>query len=96
MIERKQYFGYRCKIADHEYDEYWCGVVCVPRWHPVRSVGYGDRLVLLFGGEWNVFINGDYPRLEMLDAVQLTAARLRSMQNGWDRLSPYEREYVVR
>jgi hypothetical protein len=55
-----------------------------------------DLIVLkLSRGIWTVFIDDVTTRHEMLDAVQLTAAKLRSMQNEWDQLSPYEREYRI-
>ena len=65
-------FGYRGTISLSEY--YWHGTLYAPRWHPVRSVGLDDLLVLRFCDEWNVFIDGDYTRFEVLDAVQLVKA----------------------
>jgi len=44
-----------------------------------------------------VFVDGDYSSI--LGAVSTcwrVAARLRRMQDEWDQLSPYEREYVIR
>ena len=88
------YFGYRCEVSDGEC--FWHGSVCVPRCHPVRSVGFDDHLVLLISGEWNVLLDINDTLLGAVTAVHVAASRLRRMQDDWDRLSPYEREYMVR
>jgi hypothetical protein len=95
--EIRWYYGYSCKVATEasEWGE-WYGLVDVPIYHPVRTKGLDDLIVLkLSRGIWTVFIDDVTTRHEMLDAVQLTAAKLRSMQNEWDQLSPYEREYRI-
>jgi len=91
MTERWLY-GYRCGLSYNKEIRLWHGVVYVPRWHPVRSVGFDDLLVLMIRGEWNVFIDG----CDALGRVASTAYSLRGMQVAWDQCSPYEREYLIR
>jgi len=86
-------FGYRCKISKSEC--FWFGTVYVPRWHPVRGTGLVCQLVLMIGGEWNVFIDPISTRREAIRETFRTAGILRGMQEKWDSLSPYERTYRV-
>ena len=93
MIEQ-WHFGYKCKVAKGGC--LWYCVVHVPRSHPVRVGGIGDCFVWSAHDGWIVVENGFHDRVSVLDAVQTIAGRLRSLQNSWDRLSPYEREYLIR
>lgn len=95
--ETKWFSGYKCEIAiTYIVEGEWCGVVKVPRWHPVRLKSFGDHFVFLVGSTWDVFIEGYLTRLDALTNVDNIASRLRYMQDDWDGLSPYEREYVIR
>lgn len=87
-------FGYRCEILETEC--FWEGAIYVPRWHPVRVGGLDDNLlVLMIGGEWNVFIESVSTHQRALTDTIRAAYMLRVMQDKWDSLSPYEREYLV-
>ena len=88
------YLGYRCGIYKDEGSLCWYGRVYVPGWHPIRLLGLGDEVVLRCGGEWVVFLGGK-TRPAAVTGVHVAAARLRRMQDDWDRLSPYEREYRI-
>jgi len=85
-------FGYRGEVSCIEC--FWYGTVYAPRWHPIRSKGLVGHLVLMIKDEWNI--------VEVFDARQKalcwlfhTAEILHLMQEKWDSLSPYEREYLV-
>ena len=95
MIEQ-WHFGYRCGLTHNKDTGLWHGVVYVPRCHPVRLVGFDDLLVLMIGGEWNVFLGARDACFKPSTELMLVAYHLRAMQVAWDRLSPYEREYVIR
>ena len=94
MVER-WYFGYRCKIYVDKGSLSWYGRVYAPIWHPVRSFGLGDEVVFRCRDSWVVFFGGKTHR-DIMTAVQVAALMLGTMQNDWDRLSPYEREYMIR
>ena len=94
MSDIRWYYGYRCKIYLDKGSLCWYGRVYVPLWHPVRTRGFGDEVVLRCGGEWVVFLSGK-THLGAMTAVHVAASRLRRVQDDWDRLSPYEREYRI-
>jgi len=96
MNEIRWCFGYRCRLSFGGVARQWRGSVYVPRWHPVRSVGLDDLLILMIGGEWNVFTDWCDTHFEVLDCVVSAAYSLRGMRVAWDRLSSYEREYLIR
>ena len=97
IMTGKWLYGYRCDLIHGAYTHRWYGVVYVPRWHPVRLVGLDDLLVqTVHRGVWSVFTSGCDSRFESLDARVSAAYSLRVMQVEWDRLSPYEREYLIR
>jgi hypothetical protein len=86
-------FGYRGTVKHSEFG--WHGTVCAPRWHPVRAEGRDNLLVLMWTkGEWSIFKNFDTLR-ETLYWLWDTAGILKVMQEKWDILSPYEREYRI-
>ena len=96
MSETRWYYGYQCEVGT-EASEWglWYGQVNVPRCHPVRNDGLDDLLVLACHRcMWTVFLEGK-THLGVMTAVQVAASRLRRMQDEWDRLSPYEREYRI-
>jgi len=97
MHEVRWFYGYRCEVSiDIGEDDLWHGTVHVPIWHPVRCSGLDDLLVLCcFRGMWMVCVDGAKTRFDAITGVNITASRLRRMQDDWDRLSPYEREYQI-
>ncbi len=95
MIKTGWYLGYRYELHEFaEDDACWVGMVYAPMWHPVRF-GLTDLFVVLFCNEWVVPINDVDSFGETLDGVFSVAYALRAMQDEWDRLSPYEREYRI-
>jgi hypothetical protein len=87
--------GCRCSIGIGE-DGMWYGSVLVPRSHPVRNKGLDNLLVMCcYKGMWMVFIDPTESALSARIDVQIVAQRLKHMQDDWDRLSPYEREYRI-
>ena len=93
MSETRWYFGYKCEVIDGLSS--WCYVVHVPRSHPVRVVGLGDAFVWLAHDGWIIVEGGFSGWWNALVASQSIAEKLRELQNSWDRLSPYEREYMI-
>ena len=87
------YVGYRCGISCVPWG--WIVDIRVPRWHPIRSTGFGDWDVLLIRGEWVMSKSSEASRTTAIDVLLDVAEELRVMQGEWDRLSPYEREYLV-
>ena len=94
MTEIRWYFGYRCEVIDGSCS--WYYVVHVPRSHPVRVFGFGGAFVWSANDGWIIVEGGFHDRVGVLDEMQTAAGRLRSLQMEWDRLSPYEREYLIR
>ena len=93
MIETRWQFGYKCEVVNCM--RAWHYIVYVPSSHPVRVDGLGDLFVFKTYRGWTV-VGDDYvDRVGALDAAQMVAAKLRSLQNAWDQLSPYEREYRI-
>ena len=95
MNEMKYHFGFQCWICGDEGSLCWYGRVVVPRWHPVRVRGLDDYVVLMCGDKWVVFLGGDNSFYRTSNACWSVASTLRRMQDDWDRLSPYEREYMI-
>lgn len=95
MVETIWNFGYRCEILRGMCS--WVGIVFAPRWHPVRVAGLDDLLVFMIKGEWNVFTGSKnaLSHYEELNEVYGVASKLYVMQDEWDTLSPYEREYLI-
>lgn len=88
----KWFFGYQCDIS---HDVCGHGHIFVPRWHPVRVSGFDDRFIFMYRGEWIVPIEECNDFYEMLNQCWQAASNLRELQDEWDQLSPYEREYRV-
>ena len=89
----KWFFGYRCKLS---YDDAgWYGHITVPRSHPIRCEGFDDCFIFHHHGEWIIPIEERKSFYETSDACYHAAGLLRYMQNRWDQLNPYEREYAV-
>ena len=87
------FFGYQCNIS--ESSSYLWGYVYAPRWHPIRSHALDDSFVFLVTGRWIVSVRSENVFCEVSDACQRVASTLRRMQDEWDKLSPYEREYRI-
>ena len=97
MSEIKWFFGYRCEIGlSCVVDGGWFGVVRAPVWHPMRSCGLGEFSILKISDEWVVGIGVMCSFYKASNACWCVASTLKRMQDSWDRLSPYEREYLVR
>lgn len=96
-------FGYRCEVGIGAVTGELYGVVSVPKWHPIRSGGAysftGCRIpaadILLIRGEWIIYTDFAEDHIMAWTDVMCIAARLRKMQDEWDTLSPYEREYLI-
>lgn len=87
------FFGYRCEISYGSAG--WCGHVFVPRWHPIRAMTFGDSFIFLYHGEWIIPIEGCNSFHETYDNCVGSAGILRHIQDDWDNVGPYEREYKV-
>jgi len=85
-------FGYRGEVSFIEC--FWYGTVYAPRWHPIRSKGLVGNPVLMIKGEWTIVEVFD-KRQDAAEWVFKTACLLHVMQETWDSLSPYEREYLI-
>ena len=96
MDETIWFLGYPCTVTNSDSGSGWFGDVVAPYWHPVRSVGVDDHMMMLINSQWCVFTDGGKSKYQAMLAAHCLALRLSVMQKEWDALSPYEREYLVR
>lgn len=94
MKETIWLFGYQCSLGNIGGDRR-AGDVTVPRWHPIRSAELGDCPVLVRCDSCVVYTPGFQLYYATSMEVCDIAFALRCMQQEWDQLTPYEREYRV-